>query len=139
MKACYRELHKYKYQLVEDFSQQTKITGFDITTDYLRLERSGLLTIKKGYCWDGASGPTLDSKSSMRGSLVHDALYQLIRMGLLSMECRLPGDKLLYKICVEDGMWKWRAWLWCQAVKRYAKGAAEPGTQVDKIFCAGRE
>ncbi len=138
MKACYRELHGYKYQLTEDFAHKTNITGFDITTEYLRLDKKGRLLIKKGYCWDGPSGPTYDTASSLRGSLAHDALYQLMRMGLLPQTSREIGDELLYIICLEDGMWKWRAWIWYQAVRKFAGWAAKPNSQQDKIFCVGR-
>lgn len=145
MKAYYRKLHKYKYQLVKDFEFKTGFPcsvniGESIVTEYIRLSRNtGDLHIKNGYCWDGPSGPTYDTKSAMRASLVHDALYQLIRMGLLSPDKRGDADKELYQICLEDGMWKWRAWLWYRAVKKLAKWAAEPGSQEDKIFCVGRE
>lgn len=138
MKAYYRKLRKYKYQLVKDFTYKTKITGYDITTEYIRLEMGGLLHIKKGYCWDGPSGPTFDTKSSMRASLVHDALYQLIRMGLLSPANRPATDKELYALCLIDGMWGWRAWLWYRAVKKFAGSAAEVGTQKDEVFEAGK-
>lgn len=145
MKACYRKLHKYKYQLVEDFTYETGLTcgvniGESIVTEHIRLSRNtGNLHIKKGYCWDGASGPTYDTDSSMRAGLVHDSLYQLIRMGKLSLSDRQVADELLYLICLEDGMWKWRAWLWYRAVKRFAGWAAEPGTQQNEIFCVGKE
>ena len=75
----------------------------------------------------------------MRASLVHDALYQLIRMGKLHPSYREAIDNLLYQICLEDGMWKWRAQTWCWAVKKFAHYAAEPGSQQDKIFYAGQE
>ena len=137
MKAYYRKLHKYKYQLTENFTYKTKIIGKDITTEYLRLDELGCLHIKRGYCWDGPSGPTFDTKSSMRASLVHDALYQLIRMGELLPSDRKAADELLYQICLEDAMWKWRAWLWYRTVKKAAGWAAEPGSQKDEIFCVG--
>lgn len=139
MKACYRELHKYKYQLVKDFSYCVRPIRGPITTEYLQIDRDGFLLIKKGYCWDGPSGPTYDTESAMRASLIHDALYQLIRMGKLPPSHRKDADKLLYKICLEDGMWKWRACFWLRAVKKYAGYAAEPNSQQDKIFCVGRE
>ena len=67
----------YKYQLKEtstiaiDISPETPID-----TEYITLDSQGNLTIKKGYAWDGPSGPTIDTLTFMRGSLVHDALYQ---------------------------------------------------------------
>lgn len=140
MKAYYRELHKYKYQLTKDYVHQTNfIAVVNITTEYLCLDDKGRLLIKKGYCWDGPSGPTIDTKSAMRGSLVHDALYQLMRMGLLLLSNRKGADKELYQTCLEDNMWKWRAWLWYRAVKKAAGWAVEPNTQKDKIFCVGKK
>ena len=117
----------YKYQLAEDYKIQTDIfPPVDIYTEYISLTAKGLLFIKRGYAWDGASGPTRDTKSSMRGSLVHDTLYQLMRMGLLAFMWRYVIDKLLHRICVEDGKYRWRAWAWFKAVRWAAKSAALP-------------
>ncbi|SDW60248.1 DUF1353 domain-containing protein [Nitrosomonas oligotropha] len=70
---------------------------------------SGVLTIKKNYAWDGASGPVLDTQRIMRGSLVHDALYQLMREEHLPQKARENADWLLREICIEDGMSKFNA------------------------------
>ena len=51
-----------------------------------RLNTKGHLIIKRSYAWDGPSGPTIDTKNFMRGSLVHDALYQLMRHEHLSSD-----------------------------------------------------
>lgn len=40
----------------------------------------------------------------MRGSLIHDALYELIRKGLIDQKYKEAADQLLYDICLEDGM-----------------------------------
>ena len=99
----------YKYQLAETYSIMTpfgqdKVVGLD----FLVLEPSGLLTIFKGYAWDGPSGPTFDTRDFMRGSLVHDAFYQLIRHELVPYECKDEVDDYLVLICDEDGMWSLR-------------------------------
>jgi len=109
----------YKYQLAQDYRIRTEITlGAPISFDYLYLSMSGWLRIRAGYAWDGASGPTFDTKNSMRGSLVHDALYQLIRNGLLPGKgCQQAADDLLFEICREDGMSWLRAILWWKAVQ----------------------
>jgi len=120
----------YKYQLYEDYSAtngkplQTTITGYDICLDFIRLTPDGLLDIKKGYAWDGASGPTIDTDSTFRGSLVHDALYQLMREDLIGQHNRIIADCYLRDICIEDGMWKWRANLWYDGVRKFAMSAA---------------
>jgi hypothetical protein len=116
----------YKYQLAEDISVQTQIIGIRdiVIDDFIILDSKGLLTVKKGYAWDGASGPTIDTLSSMRGSLLHDALYQLMREKLLSIMWFDTANRLLRDTCIEDGMWKWRANLWYNIVGDFAKYAA---------------
>jgi len=89
-----------------------------IRTRFITLFTSGLMFIEPGYAWDGASGPTIDTKSSIRASLVHDALYQLIRQGLLPLSERAAIDRLFHRILKEDKMWKWRAYAWYRAVRR---------------------
>ena len=81
-----------------------------ISIKFITLSKGGKLTIKSGYAWDGPSGPTIDTNTFMRGSLAHDALYQLMRMGLLGIEWRVPSDRYLQELCIEDGMWRIRAW-----------------------------
>ena len=116
----------YKYQLAESCSVDVGILGSEpIRTEFITL-RLGILKIAAGYAWDGPSGPTVDSKSSMRASLVHDALYQLIRQKRLSASDRKEADDIFYKICLADGMWKWRAYLWHRELRKFAKSAASP-------------
>jgi hypothetical protein len=96
----------YKYQLGETYSLLVAVTPIkDIRTDFISLTTHGLLTIQWGYAWDGPSGPTRDTKTFMRGSLVHDALNDLMRNGYLRVdEWRYVVDNELYRICREDGM-----------------------------------
>jgi len=108
----------YKHQLFEDYTIYVGIfPKHDIITPFLILRTNGYLTIKAGYAWDGASGPTWDTPSCKRGSLVHDALCQLMREERISLACRKRADDLLRDICIEDGMWKWRAYMWHRAVR----------------------
>ena len=100
----------YKYQLHQDYAQAIPVSPAEpVFTPYLTLTTAGILLIKAGYAWDGPSGPTIDSKNFMRGSLVHDALYQLIRLGKLPFETKQVVDELLYSMCLEDGMSRLRA------------------------------
>ena len=115
----------YKYQLVDDYKVGVAVYPVaPIDHEYIQLTTDGTLTIRHGYAWDGPSGPTFESKNNMRGSLVHDALYQLIGDGLLPMSSRSAADAELRRICLEDGMYALRA-LWVyQAVKLFGDTAA---------------
>lgn len=98
----------------------------NIKTDFIELGTEGMLVIKKGYAWDGPSGPTIDTPNFMRGSLVHDALYQLLRNELIDEKWRDEADDELRRICVEDGMSKICAkWVYI-AVRKWGKVAASP-------------
>lgn len=129
---CDRLFYKegYKYQLSRDCSLLTAIKGIDIRLDYLSLAPDGLLTLKKGYAWDGCSGPTLDDKTNMRGGAFHDAIYQLMRLGLISTDWREYADKEVLKgLCMQDGMNRFRAWYYYEGVHnfvaKYSKSAEE--------------
>ena len=97
-----------------------------VTLYYIALDPLGRLTVRRGYAWDGPSGPTIDTKTFMRGSLIHDALYQLIRWGLLPPETKKDADMELKKACIEDGMCRIRAWYVHWSVKRLASYACSP-------------
>jgi len=116
---------------VEEYSISVSIIpDEDIETDYLALTDKGNLTIKKGYAWDGPSGLTIDTANFMRGSLVHDALYQLMRNGFINKDkWRESADKELRKICLEDGMSSIRAWWVYKAVRLFGDRAASEETR----------
>lgn len=112
----------YKYQLSEDYVQRIAIKPrFCVMCRFVSLDIDGVLTIEKGYAWDGPSGPSFDTKSFMRGSLVHDALYQLMSEGRLNKEYRSDADNLLRQICLEDGMSRFRAWYVYKAVRLFGR------------------
>jgi hypothetical protein len=117
----------YKYQLQEPYVVKTALVPeAPIDTDYIALDEGGRLTVKCGYAWDGPSGPTIDTSDFMRGSLVHDALYQLLREQKISQQWRKAADKELYRICVEDGMSHVRAWYVYCSVRLFASSSADP-------------
>lgn len=123
----YRKLRKHKYQLVRDFKLSMSWKPVrKLATSYAVFHEDGILVIRAGYAWDGPSGPTIDTKSFMRGSLVHDALYQLMREGRLDPSWRKEADKTLRRLCREDGMSWLRAWYVYRSVRAFAGGAIEP-------------
>lgn len=116
----------YKYQVYEDETFVTGIHGKEIYTDFISLFANGALICRKGYAWDGASGPTWDSKSSMRASLLHDAGYQLMREGHLPLDYKVVFDGLFYLTLIHDGMSRVRAYVWYKGVLLFGKGSTMP-------------
>jgi len=102
----------YKYQLYRDYTIHVAICGHEADVDFLKLTKDGKLTTKAGYAWDGPSGPTWDTLDSMRGSLVHDALCQLMRLGVIPGSYREYTDNLFKQILIEDEMDPVRAEIW---------------------------
>jgi len=111
----------YEYQLVQGATFAVpELTGHTALNDYVSLS-DGVLTIGRGYAFDGPSGPTWDSKAGMQAALCHDALYQMIREGLIPRILKDLADRIFYRICLDDGMGKIRAWYWYQGVKRFGR------------------
>ncbi len=129
----YRKLKGWKYQLLDSYKIYVEIyPKTDIVTGYLHLTTGGQLIIRAGYAWDGVSGPTFDTPCTMRASLIHDALYALMRLGMISTSYRKYADTLLRDILAYDGrtfLNKIRAWYFYWAVRIFAEKAARPGTQ----------
>ena len=125
----------YKYQIHQFYKIQTKIYPNVLVKcdEYLFLTPEGMLTIRKGYAFDGPSGPAIDTDNFMRGSLVHDALYQLMRKNLISKDEREYSDKLLVKICKEDGMSSIRCW-WVYRGLRWLGNKAASSRSVKKVY-----
>ena len=128
----YRNLRRYKYQVMSPFScqipellarQMVTVTSND---GWIRLVNFQTMIIKQGYCWDGPSGPTIDTENFMRGSLVHDALYQLMREEKLARSFQKAADDCLRRMCIEDGMWRIRAWWVWKGVRDFGHKSTYP-------------
>ena len=86
----------YKYQLECDAFFDTPLRPEKaIITEYVILLPDGQLIIRKGYAWNGPNFPAIHTKRTIIASLPHDALYQLIELGLLSDEDRRSCDVVL--------------------------------------------
>jgi len=118
----------YKYQLASDYRIKISIRPTDdIVTDFVELSTEGALRLMSGYAWDGPSGPVVDTKENMRASLVHDALYQLMRNEELNTRTyRKKADKIFREICKKDGVSSFKANVFYKALRRYGKPAATP-------------
>jgi len=112
----YRNIVKYKYELMEYINVRVLLPDTAKTIPYICIENNAL-NIKKHYAWDGSSIPLKNAwswiwnsdKYCKRASLIHDALCQLIRAGLLDLTYRFYADDLYRNMCIEDGMSKWQA------------------------------
>ena len=124
----YRSLRSYKYQLLKPYEVRIEIEAPSrlISEHGWIVLHESQLHIKKGYAWDGPSGPTFDTQTFMRASLVHDALYQLLRARLLNPEHRLTADQICRRHCLEDGMDPFRAWYVYYALRLFGGAAARP-------------
>lgn len=124
-----------KYQLHEDYSLTLPFPVPEIRGkhDYIFIYQNRI-TIFKGYAWDGPSGPTIDSKDFMRGSLVHDAGYDLMEIGALPWSLRDSFDNLLKSICLEDGMPFFRAEYVFMAVRAF--GRIHSGLNPEVVYSA---
>ena len=129
----------YKYQLARPYTVEVpEMVGVPgAVTEYISLV-TGVLEIRSGYAWDGPSGPAIDTANFMRGSLVHDALYQLLRARLLPSDCREPADRALQRICREDQMTSVRAW-WVYHGVRLGGGPSADPARDKEILAAPRE
>jgi hypothetical protein len=93
---------RYKYRLTEQYALPMQWLDVDVRIDYI-VARDQTLTIQRGYAWDGATCAR-DTRTNMRAALVHDALYQLIRVGRLPRRYRARADREYYRLCRRDGM-----------------------------------
>lgn len=97
------------------------------------LDGNGRLHCRKGYLWDGSSGPTVDGEADPAPSLVHDTLYEGFRTGRLDRDLKPQVDALYRDLLTERGMSKARAynrWFWLRLVGwtacRRSKGPEYP-------------
>lgn len=129
------ELQLLKFEeLADSFNRLLKgeYTTVDIPgtilSDYIVINR-GTLIVKAGYIWDGASGPTIDSIATQRAALFHDALYDLMRQGLLAQSYKSVADKLLRDLMIEDRQTPLgfiRAWYYYAGVWAFGASSTTP-------------
>ncbi len=121
----------YKYQLAKKYTQQINIKPRKaIVTPFIELTKAGQLTVVRGYAWDGPSGPVIDDHHNMRASLVHDALYQLMRHKHLNLGThRQKADKLFEKMCIEDGVPKGIARVFYIGLRVGGRPSADPANR----------
>ena len=123
----YRDIRAYKFQVYETEVTKTPIIPEkEIYHEFFMLLMDGTLTVKKGYAWDGASGPVIQTKALLKASLAHDVFFQCMRVGLLPKSYFEVVNKFLQIQCIQFGMNKLFAWGVYQAVQTCGKKYIEP-------------
>ncbi len=125
MKVHYTE--GYKFTTTENITEQVGIfPPKSIAFKYATLSINGWLTIGERYAWNGMSGIPMNIKSSIRGVLFHDALYQMLRLGYLDIQWKPYVDQVLHDFCVEDGMIRPVAAIILAAVHKFGLSSTTP-------------
>lgn len=116
----------YKYiSKSEEYFISDLLKGIDIEVSFVKI-KNNIITVRKEYAYDGPSGPTIDTKAFLFGSLYHDAMYQLMREGILDRKkYKSIADKLMREVCLREGMCEFRAWYTYKTVT-YFKGGTKP-------------
>lgn len=128
----YQKIGHYKYRLAKDYRINTGIMP-SAHNDYISLDK-GILIVKKHYAWDGSSWSF--DKNSIVASLVHDALYQLMRERLLNKKHRQAADLLYRDICIACGLWKIHANFRYKMLRMFGKGAVKTKRRPNKSLLA---
>ena len=126
--------YKYKFKVEENFSIELPFKIPDFAHPYASL-KDGILSVKRGYAWDGASGPVINTRDTLVASLVHDVLYQAMRLNLIksSKENRQIADKNFFEILKMNGVNSFRSKVWYLAVKLFGKKSTKSLQDNDKI------
>ena len=76
----YRELPN-DFESLQDETISTDVLWYEYDDGYVKIDAAGNLTMYEGFVWS-ASGPTIDSPWTRRGSKYHDAIYYLSQRGV---------------------------------------------------------
>ncbi len=111
----------------------TPITQSTGTKVFVCFPVKGPLEIYTDYAWNGAD-VIPDTDGNMFASLVHDALYQLMRAyyledkefigGIPREEFRQKSDELFRDFCIANGVWFIIAWLYYWALRMFGQGSS---------------
>lgn len=105
--------------------------GYKGEAGFITFDAAGRVTVKPGYVWDGASGPTIDTSDTVCAALGHDVMYELMGCGLLPVYVyKSVADRWFYERLLNDGMIQYRAFAWYKAVQVFGV----PGRSADSVI-----
>ena len=130
----YSKYH-YKFKAEKDLNLKLPVSMPDFEHEYCSV-KDGVVYVKKGYAWDGASGPVFNTKNTLVASLVHDVLYQAQRLNLIEHNStnRKNADENYYELlkyfAVNPVKWK----IWYLAVRFFGKKSTTKIQDNDKLL-----
>lgn len=122
MQFLFYTKYNYKFKVEKSLTIKLPFTFNNFKHHYITLT-NGNLTINIGYAWDGASGPVINTKNTLIASLVHDALYQAMRLNLIpnNEDTRKLADKTFYSILKDYKMFVVRRSVWYFMVRMFGR------------------
>jgi len=128
----------FKYVTVhtEHFQLRHLRPKYAIKWMWLSLATNGLLIVRWGFPTDGPSGPTLDTKKTIKGATVHDALCQLAAQGLFGEVTEELRDQINAEADIvwdSSGMAQWRTEIWEATLDKFGDFAMMPGNKWEII------
>ncbi|RLC38845.1 hypothetical protein DRH27_01295 [Candidatus Falkowbacteria bacterium] len=125
----YREIANYKYQLMEELTYPVSWPdSLNPSDDDFVFVKDGKLILREHYAWDGSTVPAKGlfavvgwnaDKFCNKASVIHDALYQLMRAGRLDRNHKNFADRLYRSLCISGGMSRWQADLRFWALQKF--------------------
>jgi len=120
----FRTPKQYKYKTFGEFTCYINAPReITVYTDFVEMG-AGEITIADEYAWDGSTG--VSDKHSIIASLVHDALYQLMRLGLVDLKYRIVADRIYRDMCIAEGMSRIEAGIRYQGLRWFGEKYAKP-------------
>lgn len=119
---------RQEFELLEPHTERGPVWGYEYEDDQVKLTANGFITAKVGFRW-GASGPTIDTKSSRRASCFHDAYFYLSDKGIFkgarSKKILNVVNLYMHQMMIQDGMWEYRANAWFNSLDKFSHYAWE--------------
>ena len=130
----YSKYH-YKFKVEKDLNLKLPVSMPDFEHEYCSV-KDGVVYVKKGYAWDGASGPVFNTKNTLVASLVHDVLYQAQRLNLIEHNStnRKNADENFYELLKYFGVNPVRCKIWYLAVRFFGKKSTTKTQDNDKLL-----
>lgn len=125
----------WKYKTGGAYHIETPIIGVPFDIKWCALDRYGILSLREGYAWDGATGWP-DFASIIRPSAIHDAFCQAMRLGLVPHSMYRVVNQFFYEECLRSGMWKPHALAVLTGVNLARSGDPERGPTDHPILIA---